>query len=88
MANRDFVVRKVYVSGIGLVGNPVIRKVVDRKPVAVGTGDAEADLLNAGILTGASAPPLRQTYDDMNHPDLDGLQVGDISYMACSATFS
>lgn len=88
MANRDFVVRKLYVSGIGYVGNPTSRIVVDRKPVDANGGDSEAAVMNAGILSGASAPPIRTTYTDLNHVDLDGLAVNDITYMACSATFS
>lgn len=85
MANRDFVVRKLYVSSIGYVGNPVTRVVVDRKPVDVNS-DAEAATLNAGILSGSGAPPIRMTYTDVNHSDLDGLAVGDITYMACNAS--
>lgn len=87
MANRDFVVRKLYVSNIGYVGNPVSRVVVDRKPVDVNS-DSEAATLNAGILSGAAAPPIRVTYTDVNHSDLDGLAVNDICYMACNASLS
>jgi len=84
MANRDFVVRKLYVSNIGYVGNPVSRVIVDRKPVDVNS-DSEAATLNPGILSGAGAPPIRTTYTDINHPDLDGLAVNDITYMSCSS---
>ncbi len=87
MANRDFVVRKLYVSNIGYVGNPVSRVVVDRKPVDVNS-DSEAATLNAGILSGSAAPPIRVTYTDVNHADLDGLAVNDICYMACNASLS
>ncbi len=88
MATRDFVVRKLYVSGISYIGNPVSRVIVDRKPVKVNDGDAEADTLNAGILNGSGAPPLRMTYDDVNHPDLDGIAVNDITYCACTSSFT
>jgi hypothetical protein len=57
--------------------------IVDWKPVSP-AGDTEAAALNAGILT---TPPCRITYTDANHPDLDGLQIGDQTYLIGATSY-